>query len=223
MLLPQIIGGLLQEKPKVPEFTPVDTKQEQANAINANLQNLSSAQELASKTNAFNYDQMTGMLKKFIPNYDQLLSQTGSNIESMLKGEIPKDVQDQIMRNVAQRGIAGGFSGSGFGRNLEAKDLGLTSLQLTQQGFDAANRWLSTARSTMPNLFDASSMFITPAQQLAVATDNRNGAFQRQFTQNQLNAQYAPGTIVGQAIIKTDDQITQMASSIAGSAAGAAI
>lgn len=74
--------------------------------------------------------------------------------ESYLRGEIPKDVQDQIMRSVAELGGAGFAptgvpSPSGFQapQGLLARQLGLTSLDLQQRGQDLSQRWQSIAGS----------------------------------------------------------------------------
>lgn len=70
--------------------------------------------------------------------------------ESYLRGEIPKDVQDQIMRSVAEMGGAGfappqagvpqvgGFQAQ---QGLLARQLGLTSLGLQQTGMALSQGW----------------------------------------------------------------------------------
>jgi hypothetical protein len=70
--------------------------------------------------------------------------------ESYLRGEIPKDVQDQIMRSVAETGgagfappqagvpQAGGFQGV---QGLLSRQLGLTSLGLQQTGMALSQGW----------------------------------------------------------------------------------
>lgn len=70
--------------------------------------------------------------------------------ESYLKGEIPKDVQDQIMRSVAEMGgagfaptqagvpQAGGFQAA---QGLLSRQLGLTSLGLQQTGMALSQGW----------------------------------------------------------------------------------
>ena len=44
-------------------------------------------------------------------------------------GQLPAGVQAQVMQNALQQGGAAGISGSGAGRGLTARDLGLTQLQ----------------------------------------------------------------------------------------------
>ncbi len=138
-----------------------------AKAISANQTNLPGAEKLATSTNTFNQDEMMRMLRKAVPFYDQLQSKTRSIIDSQLSGQIPQDVQNAIERSGAARAIAGGYGGSGMHGNLVARDLGLTSLDLTQRGLDSASKWLSqTASMNMPqNQFNLSSMFISPEMQ----------------------------------------------------------
>lgn len=54
--------------------------------------------------------------------------------ESYLRGEIPADVQSQIRRMTSERGLASAIGRGQAGQAATARDLGLTSLQLQQQG-----------------------------------------------------------------------------------------
>jgi hypothetical protein len=195
-LLDAAIGdalGAYGSKPQVPGFTPIDTQASAATAIGANLNNQPGAQQLASSTNAFNQSQLLTMLRSAIPGYDSIVSKVGGNISSELSGQLPQDVQDQIQRNAAAKSIGGGYSGSGMQGSLTARDLGLTSLQLTQQGMDSASRWITTQKGTaVPGQFDISSMFISPSQQIGVDQYNTAGAFQNQWLKNQISAMPDP-------------------------------
>lgn len=223
MLLPQIVGGLLQEKPEVPAFKPVDTTKEQQAAVAGNIKNFGDISKLAASTNAFNQDELNKMLESAIPGYRAMMATTGAKINSFLSGELPQDVSDQVGRNAAYRSLSGGFSGSGMARNLVARDLGLTSLDLISKGIDAGSRWIAMAKqNTVAPQFDVSSMFITPQQRIQTQMWNTENKFSRDWLSNQVDAEYSTGTIVGKAMVKTDDQITQIAASAAGSAAGGA-
>ncbi len=224
MFLPQLIGGLLQDKPEVPKFDQINAQDEQKRAIAGNQSALPAAEKLASGVNDFNSQELMKMLRVAIPNYDDLVSKSTNLISSELSGQVPKDVQDRIQQNAASRAISGGYAGSGMHGNLNARDLGLTSLDMTQKGLDSANKWMTMAGAmTKANQFDVSNMFITPQQQIAVSMGERNAKFQHDWVSNQLDAQYSLGTIAGQAMIKTDDQMMQIISSLAGSAGGAAM
>ena len=73
--------------------------------------------------------------------YNQMDPNFAGNRESLqgyygglMRGEVPQDVQDQLQRSAAVQSLQGGYGGSGMHRNLMARDLGLNSLQLMQQG-----------------------------------------------------------------------------------------
>ena len=218
-----IIGGLLQKKPNVPDFNPIWAKTAQTNAINNNIEQTPKLKEWAADINTFNQQQMEQMLKNAIPGYEGMKSQASDVLNSWLKGEIPKDVQDQVQNSAAARALGGGYGGSGKMGNLLARDLGLTSLGITQQGLNSAEKWIQgIAAISNPGLFNFSSMFLTPTQLYQINSAERTGQFQRDWATNQVNAEYAPGTIVGRAIIKESDQTSAFINNIASSFAGAA-
>jgi len=69
-----------------------------------------------------------------MPGYKANMAKTNEITSNYLAGKIPTDVVDQIFRSSAAKGFATGLYGGGLGRNLVAKDLGLTSLQLQTAG-----------------------------------------------------------------------------------------
>lgn len=177
-----LLGGLFGrgKKPKIPAFVPIDMDKEQRNAIAGNEKNFDASAELATKTNTYNQDELRRMLRVAIPNYDALVGKQGEVVGSMLAGELPKDVVSQVQRNSAERAGAGGYGGSGMGRNLEARDLGLNSLQLVQQGLSSAERWMAGTKAlSVPGQFDVSQMFLSPAQRAQVTMANNTGQYQR--------------------------------------------
>jgi hypothetical protein len=177
-----LLGGLLGsgKKPQIPAFKSIDVDAEQKAAIAGNTKNFSESAELTTRTNAYNQDELRRMLRVAIPNYDAIVGKQGELVQSFLSGELPKDVVGQIQRNSAERAGASGYGGSGMGRNLEARDLGLTSLQLTQQGLNAAERWLAGTKAlAVPGQFDVSAMFLSPAQRVSATVANNTGQFNR--------------------------------------------
>lgn len=178
--------GAYGDKPKVPKFIPIDTTEAQGQAIAGNIKNLPEAQSLASKVNQFNQDEYNKMIDFALPGGREQIT---SNIASLLRGELPDDVKSQVERNSAERAIAGGFFGSDFASNLTARDLGLTSLALTQQGLNSAERWLASAKAPT---FNVSSMFISPMQKIGVDVQQREFKFQRDWLKNQIKAMPDP-------------------------------
>lgn len=212
--------GAYGKKPDVPNFTAIDSGASAGQAIKADQNNSVAAQALANSTNTFNQAQLLNMLRAAIPGYDSIVSKVGTNINSELSGELPPDVQANVQRSAAARSLGGGYGGSGMQGNMTARDLGLTSLQLTQQGMDSASRWITNQKQTaVPGQFDVSSMFINPATQIGVNEYNSAGSFQQQWLQNQIKAMPDP---TSQAYAKGISQDLSSFSSMAGSAAGAA-
>ena len=210
-----LIGGLLSsgKKVKVPELKPINFEQEQQKAIQQNIASLQPATELAQKTTAAEQSQLEAQLRRAIPGYDQLVSQAGANISSALKGEISPDVSAQIQRSTAGRALTGGFgAGSGFGRALTARDLGLTSMQIQNQGLAQAQNFIQQQRTFgMAQPFSVSSMFITPNQRIG-------------FLQQQQSAQYGRDMQAAQAAAMPDPRMAAIGSAIssAGGFAGGA-
>lgn len=186
-----ILGEFLREEPKIPKFKPINIESEQTKAVAANAATLPASEALASRVNTFNQSEYQRMLESALPGYANIQSRISKNIQSQLAGEIPEDVSMAVQRNAASQSFYGGFSGSGMAKNLTARDLGLTSLSLTQQGLDSAARWMSTAKAPQ---FDVTSMFISPQERLQFQAGERDSKFQRDYVSNITKAQYSPGS-----------------------------
>jgi hypothetical protein len=191
-----LVGGLLGagSKPKIPAFTPVDAAAEQSKAIQGNLANFDSASQLAAKTSSADQAALTEQLRKAIPGYDQIISKASQNIQSQLGGEINPDVSSQVQRSSAAKALAGGYgASSGLGRSLTARDLGLTSMGIQQQGFGNALNYIQNQRSTATaQPMSVSSMFLSPQQRIGTAQFNATGAMQQGNLQAQANAMPDP-------------------------------
>lgn len=150
-------------KPVIPEIETL--AESQGKAVKANVTNFQDIAELAVATDIFNQQQLEKLMDMRLPGARQIINE---NIMSRLRGEIPDDVRSAISRGNSER-FAGVFSGSDFARSLEAKQLGLTSLDL----MDSAQRWIDYAKAPV---FDVTTMFVTPAmqQQQAMQQFERN-------------------------------------------------
>jgi hypothetical protein len=187
-----ILGGLFgPKKVKVPELKPIDFAAEQRQAIQQNIASLEPATELAQKTTAAEQSQLEAQLRRAIPGYDQLVKQAGANIGAALRGEISPEVSAQIQRSTAGRALTGGFgAGSGFGRALTARDLGLTGMQLQNQGLAQAQNFIQQQRAFgMTQPFSVSSMFITPNQRIGFMQQQQQAQYARDMAAAQVAAQ----------------------------------
>jgi hypothetical protein len=69
--------------------------------------------------------------------YDDLVKSMSEQGQILTAGKIPDDVQGMVMRAAAEKGLQGGQgAGSQSARNLTARDLGLTSIDLISRGVE---------------------------------------------------------------------------------------
>lgn len=221
-----MFAGLLAGKPDVPTFQAIDPQAEQAKAVAGNVAQIPALEKLAGSFTQFNQGQIEQMLQASIPGYTSIKSDVTGNIEAMLKGEIPADVQQQIQRQEAATAVAGGFGGTGMQSARTARDLGLTSLQLTQQGLSSAESWINRMNSLyapgVVSPMQFSNMFLSPAQQISAKTEERNAQFQHDWAKNILDWQSSLGYLAGQDMAQTSGQFNQAMGSVVGEVGGAA-
>lgn len=156
-------------KPGVAEFTETDLGAESKKAAAANTRNL---------------PEIESLLEKIMPGWKSMVGQGSKNAQSMLRGEIPDDVQGLLRRNAAYKAFSGGYGGSGMSKALTARDFGLTSLDLMNKGENSAMRWMGAARESV-----APWMVTGPAQ--AQQTE-RNNLYKQAVEQFKFNVLAAP-------------------------------
>lgn len=153
----------------------LDTSAITGQAITGQEQNFGQASALAEKINRFNAGMRQDLLEESIPGYEPRKQQTSAILDSWLRGEIPQDVQDQVWDSAAGRALAGGFGGSGLGRNLTARDFGLTSLGLMEKGIDKTGQFnLQTASLELPDIVGISAFLgVSPQELVALRSRER--------------------------------------------------
>lgn len=156
-------------KAKVADYTPTDLTTEAGRAARGNLANLPDVQAL---------------LEKILPGYGEMIKSGADSTNALLRGEIPQDVQDSIRRSSAFKSLQGGYGGSGMSKALTARDLGRTSLDLTQLGANAAQRWAGIAQGSV------APWMTTGAQQ--ADTTMRNNLYSQITQQQKYNVAAAP-------------------------------
>lgn len=209
--------GAYGRKPTVPTLTPIDPNATQKETVAGNQANFADIAKLAAGVNTFNQDQLNALIDRVLPGARQQIQQT---LSSQLRGEIPQDVQNAIFRSNAERTATGNaFGGGGFSRNVTARDLGLTSLDITNKALSSAESWL--AKATAPT-FDVTSMFFTPQQRLAQANLQQQRQFERDVMAAGVAAAPDPGmAALAQGIDSDISKIENAALSYGGMAAGA--
>lgn len=199
-----LLSDLFGKKPKIPSIQSLDTAQ--TKAVGSNITSFADIAQLATQVNTFNQEQLETMMERTLPGISDKVQ---GIISSQLRGEIPDDVRRSIVQGNSER-YAGVFGGSQFARSDEARQLGLTSLGIINQGLSSAESWLAGAKA--PN-FDVTSMFITPQQQYASQVNQ----FERDLLAAKVKAAPDPGV---RGMFDTGMQVLGMALSAYGGGAG---
>lgn len=211
--------GAFGSKPKIPDLPQIDPSQVQQQSISGNLAASPGAQQLASGVNAFNATEAQKLFKQAL----EFLTPGGFSklsgiIGSQLGGEVPQDVQQQLLRSGAARALASGTAGSTFSRNATLRDLGLTSLGIQQQGF---TNLMSLAPQVTPQAFNVSSMFFSPQQRLEFAFNDRSARFQRDLLAAQVKAAPDPATAaIGREVDRFFNTVAQAGTMAMGGGGG---
>jgi hypothetical protein len=124
-------------------------------------------------------------MEKLFPGFSQTSGKIADNIQRLVSGELPSDVERLIGQRAAERGIARGTKGSEFQDYSLLRDLGLTSLEITDRGLDAATRWMNAVNQGVAPM-NFQSMFVSPAQRIATEQWNETNRFNTQFLKNQI-------------------------------------
>lgn len=206
-----ILDKLFGKKPEVPELPQIRPGDVQKDAISENLAALPQAEALAGQASAANIRNLLQSLEMSMPG---AFGQARQNVGAQLRGEIPTDVSQQVQRISAETGLNLGIAGGQLGRNLTARDLGLTSLNLQQQGL---SNFASLSQPFLGSSMDATSMFFSPSQRLNFAVGERAAQFQTEFLRNQISAAPDPGL---RGVFDTTMEIVGMVLSAYGGGSG---
>lgn len=105
----------------------------------ANLSRFTSVADTLSKAAA---QTRSDLLATADPRALEMSQIADNNASAMMSGRIGADVQANLARTGAFKALNGGFGAdSSMGRNLQARDLGLTSLDLMTRGDQMARDW----------------------------------------------------------------------------------
>lgn len=221
------IGGLLAGGAKAPQqatYTPVDPAAVQKQAISGNVQNMAAAQQVASQANAFNQQQATDLLEKAMPGFKATQSKLMTQINEDLANQnnLPKDVQDQIARFAAEKGVTRGTSGNFNGFNL-VKDFGFNLIDWRNASRARALNTLSTVYGMTPrvNPMSPMAMMVDPNTAIGVQTQNNQMAFNA--NQAGFNAQAAASNYNSMMMLGAMSNIGSMMGSFGGMGTQAAV
>jgi hypothetical protein len=185
------LSKIFGSKVKVPEFKEIDPDVEVQKAFDSIQEQLPQAQRISRNIAEADTDTTLAVLEKIAPGTRDIIQQQVANLQAGLRGELPADVQRAITDRAAARSVQGGFGGSQFARNLELRDLGLTSLQRIDTAMGQSAQALSQYASMTPRS-SVGSMFLSPQARLTFAQGERNQQFQRDMAAAQERAKANP-------------------------------
>lgn len=217
-----LIGAFANKKKAAPTapFVPVNpitgapavnAQEQQQASISGNLASEDDLEKLLSQSNKFQQGQASSLLEQAVPGYGKLSSSiTGlSQQKADHPYDLPPEVQQNLSRIAAEKGINTGTSGQT--RQFSAlRDLGVNMLDYGSQNFQQALQGLQTVTGIAPKVSPMSPMsfLLTPGQNIGVAQGNQ---------QVQQNTQVTNANIARQN--NTGQQDTTQGGNNAGTAA----
>lgn len=170
-------GQLLKPKAKAGTLAePIDLNAEAKKSLAGNIANEGDIEALLSRANSFNQDQNISLMEKAMPGYGELAKKFTSTASGLLDDpySLPKDVEQNIARLAAERGISAGTKGE-FNDFSLLRDFGINSLQYGQSRINQAQGITGLLASLAPkvNPLSPMSFYVTPGQQAQVAAGNQ--------------------------------------------------
>jgi len=153
--LDQVFGSV----PTAAPFIPTDPMMELSTLLSGEIKDWSQITNISDLYQKY----MLSALDEAIPGFTDILKQGGTDTSALLKsalpleeGKIPPDVAAAVARSAAFQSLGAGTVGGPMGAALAARDFGLTSLDLMNQGANllgqgtnAAQRWSQIAGGTI--------------------------------------------------------------------------
>lgn len=196
----------------------LDWRRSALDSYNFNNNKLGLMQQIASRTNQFNVNQARRGYRTFQPYFDSLQRQVGANALSFARGELPADTVASIGRAAAQRGIQSGFGQGALGGNvgsqignLNLRNLGLTSLDLSKFGTNLAMQANQQAAALTPALFRPESLMVSPQQAIGFDQQQINTQNEAMRYWNQVQNQALMGNTSAQNTANQNAINTQLA------------
>jgi hypothetical protein len=127
------------------------------------------------------------------PDLEAGLKALSASGAQMATGQLGRDMVGEIGRNTAALGFSGGFGGrSGMGRNLLARDFGLSSLQVKQQGASLLGQSTQISAQAMKamNQIDPNEVFRTEANRAKTNLDIQNQNIMNEYQSQPLPGQF---------------------------------
>lgn len=165
-------------------------------------------------------------IERVMPGATAQRQQAGDIISSWMRGELPKDVQEQTMRSIAEFGgagfnpaMAGRAGGFQVAQGMVPRQFGLQSQQLQQQALNTSMSWQQLADSFTYDPLEV-SQFTGPSAQYgqarAGAAARDEAVYQQAVANQQKNIM---GAVTGIAAIAAPFAAPALLGGLAGGAA----
>jgi len=151
-------------------------------ALSFNEANNGRFQALARSQSLSGTETMLMQQKLADPRFEEKRDQADENNLALMKGEVPIDVQQTLARSGAFQSLQGGFGGSGMDRALRARDLGVTSMEFSQQGEKNAQTWTNLLSDSF-----VKPAFVSPFQVMQFSGISADRAITSAFQQGDLD------------------------------------
>jgi hypothetical protein len=216
------LSSIFGSKPEIAPYQPIDFSQEQLDALEGDLAAWPQIQQLGD----YFQNSYLQELNQAIPGFSNILKMGGDVTQTMLTnakqlelGIVPQDVQDAVQRSSAFQNLLSG-GGGGMASANDARNYGLTSLQLMGQGAqlagqagNAAQQWAQlSGAGAAGNIMQG--MLVTPQQQAQL--DMQQNLIKQATQQLQYNVNAAPNP----ALQALNQWVEQVGGSIVSSYAG---
>jgi len=207
--------------PGAVQYQPVDPGAVASQTIDSDSANLAKANQLTSGINQFSQGQANSMMEQALPGWGKLQSSMTSTTEDLLKNpyDLPPDVQQNLERLSAEKGISAGTRGQ-FNDFSLMRDFGVNELQYGQSRINQASGLYQLLASTAPRVNPVSPMafMVTPSEaiQQQQHTNDQNQA----INQGNQNAIAAANNYRMQALSNSFAQIGSMGSLFSGAVGG---
>lgn len=189
----------------------LDPTQVQKDVLGSNLANQADIEKLTSSTNTYNQGEAKRLMEMAMPGYGSLSGKLTRQAEKLAANpyDVPQDVQANLQRLAAEKGVSTGRSGQA-GQFSLLRDLGVNQLQYGQTALGQASSITQLLSSIAPkvNPMSPMSMYLTPGEALGVAQNNQS------IQQGGLNAQAAANNANAQATANMWGQIGGIASGL---------
>ena len=173
-----LVSSLLKPKAQAAAVAePIDLNAEAKKSIQGNISNQDDIEQLLSRSNSFTQNQANSLMEQAMPGYGELSKKFTNQADELLTDPyaLPKDVEQNIARLAAERGISAGTKGE-FNDFSLLRDFGINSLQYGNARIGQAQSITQMLGSLAPRVNPLSPMafYVTPAQQAQVAAGNKD-------------------------------------------------